>query len=320
MANVEIAIQNGQTIYYPVIEGGATWDTERKGVPGKLVFTVIKDSEVNFQEGNAVMMKIDGQKVFYGFVFGKKRDKQQNIKVTAYDQLRYFKNKDTYVYSNKRLDEVVKMIASDFRLNLGTLENTGLKIATRVEQNKTLFDIVQTAHDITLQNVKKMFVLYDDYGKLTLKNVESMKLDLLIDEETGENFDYSSSIDGETYNKIKLAYENEKTGKREIYIAQHTKNQNEWGILQFFDTIKEGINGKAKADAILQLYNQKTRNLSIKKAFGDIRVRGGSAVIVGLNLGDMIVQKNMMVEKVKHTFEENEHWMDLTLRGGEFIA
>lgn len=320
MANVEIAIQNGQNIYYPAVEEGVTWETERKGVPGKVVFTVLKDANIAFQEGNAVMVKVDGQKLFYGFVFQKKRDKQQHIEVTAYDQLRYFKNKDTYVYSNKRLDELIRMIASDFRLNVGTVENTGFKIPSRVEQNKTLFDIVQTAHDITLENRKKMYVLYDDYGKLTLKNIESMKLDLLIDEESGENFDYSSSIDGETYNKIKLSYENEKTGKREIYIAQHSKNMNDWGVLQYFDTIKEGVNGKAKADALLQLYNQKTRNLTIKKAFGDLRVRGGSAVVVGLNLGDIIVQKYMMVEKVKHTFEESEHWMDLTLRGGEFIA
>lgn len=320
MPNVQIAIQNGANIYYPIIEGGLSWETERKGVPGKITFTVLKDLDIKFQEGNAVMMQVDGKKIFYGFVFQKKRDKQQHIKVTVYDQLRYFKNKDTYVYGNKRLDELVRMIASDFRLKVGMLENTRFKIPSRIEQNKTIFDIVQTAHDLTLQNQGKMFVLYDDYGKITLKNVESMKLDLLIDEESGENFDYSSSIDGETYNKIKLSYENKDTGKREIYIAQDSKNINDWGVLQYFDTIKEGVNGKAQANALLQLYNQKTRNLSIKKAFGDTRVRGGSAVIVGLNLGDIIVQKYMMVEKVKHSFEESEHWMDLTLRGGEFIA
>jgi hypothetical protein len=28
----------------------------------------------------------------------------------------------------------------------------------------------------------------------------------------------------------------------------------------------------------------------------------------------------MMVEKVKHTFKNNEHFMDLTLRGGDFVA
>lgn len=317
---IELLIQNGNKVYSPVVEEGIDWELERKGVPGKLTFTVVNDGNINFQEGNAVRMKVDDAKVFYGFVFSKKRDKGNTIQVTAYDQLRYFKNKDTYVYSNKTATEVIQMIADDFNLNVGTLEDTGFKIPSRVEDNKTLFDIVQTALDLTLQSKKKMYVLYDDFGKLTLKNVENMKLNLLIDEETGENFDYTSSIDGETYNKIKLSYNNEETGKREIFIAQDSSKINEWGVLQYFDTIDKNVNGKVKANDMLSLYNRKTRNLTIKNAFGDVRVRAGSAVVVALNLGDIVVKNFMMVEKVKHTFNENYHTMNLTLRGGEFVV
>jgi len=320
LANIELAVQNGSTIYYPAVEENITWSTERKGSPGTLKFSVVKDASLNFQEGNPVMIRIDDYNLFKGFVFQKGRDKGNTISVTAYDQLRYFKNKDTYVYENKTASQFLKMIASDFMLKVGNIEDTGFKIPSRVEDNKTLFDMVQTAIDLTLQNKNKLFVLYDDFGTLTLKNVESMKLDLLIDEETGENFSYTSTIDGDTYNKIKLAYDNEKTGKREIYIAQDSRNINNWGVLQFFEKIEEKINGKAKADALLQLYNKKTRNLVIKNAFGDPRVRAGSAVAVRLNLGDVIAQNYMMVEKAKHTFRNGEHWMDLTLRGGEFIA
>lgn len=317
---IELLIQNGNKVYSPLVEEGINWELERKGVPGKLTFTVVDDGNINFQEGNAVRMKVDDAKVFYGFVFSKKRDKGNTIQVTAYDQLRYFKNKDTYVYSNKTATEVIQMIADDFNLNVGTLEDTGFKIPSRVEDNKTLFDIVQTALDLTLQSKKKMYVLYDDFGKLTLKNVENMKLNLLIDEETCENFDYSSSIDGETYNKIKLSYNNEKTGKREIFIAQDSSKINEWGVLQYFDTIDKNVNGKVKANELLSLYNRKTRNLTIKNAFGDVRVRAGSVVVVALNLGDIVVKNFMMVEKVKHTFNENYHTMNLTLRGGEFVV
>lgn len=320
MANLELAIQNGSTIYYPPIESGVIWETERKGMPGKITFTVIKGSGISFQEGNPVSLKLGNLKLFYGFVFSKKRDKKQHIKVVAYDQLRYFKNKDTIVYTNKTAGEVLRLIASKFNLRTGTIENTDYKIEARVEEDKGMFDVIQTALDLTLQNKKKMFVLYDDFGELNLRDVESMKLDLLIDEETGENFDYSSSIDGETYNRIKLSYDNEKTGKREIYIAQDSKNINNWGVLQYFEKIDEKVNGKAKADILLQLFNKKTRNLVIKNAFGDPRVRGGSAIVVKLNLGDIVTQNYMMVEKVKHTFNESEHWMDVTLRGGEFIA
>jgi len=318
--NIELIIQNGSNIYYPVVEESITWETARKGVPGILNFTVVKDEVLNFQEGNAVRLKVDGNNAFYGFVFKKERDKGNTIQVTAYDQLRYLKNKDTYVYTNKTASDVVKMIAADFKLNVGTIEDTEYIIASRVEDNKTLFDIIQNALDLTLQNRKKLYVLYDDFGKLTLKNVESMKLNLMIDDETAENYSYISSIDGETYNKIKLSYENKETSKREIYISQDTSNINQWGVLQYFETIEETTNGKVKADALLSLYNRKTRNLTIKNAFGDVRVRGGSSIIINLNLGDVIVKNYMIVEKVKHTFKNNEHFMDLTLRGGDFIA
>lgn len=320
MEDCELLIQSGTTVYAPIVEEGIEWETERKGTPGKLTFKVVKDNVIGFTEGNAVRFKYKGNETFYGFVFTKKRDKDSVITVTAYDQLRYFKNKDTYVYKNKSADELIRMMANDFLLNVGMLEQTGYKIASRSESNKTLFDIVQTAIDLTIQNTNEMFVLYDDFGKICLKNIERMKLGLVIDEETGENFDYSSSIDNDTYNQIKLTYDNKETGKREVYIAKDTSHINEWGVLQYYDKIDEKVNGRAKVDALLKLYNQKTRKLQIKNAIGDIRVRGGSLIIVKMDLGDMKLQNFMLVEKVKHTFKNNEHFMDLTLRGGEFIA
>ena len=220
----------------------------------------------------------------------------------------------------KTAGDVVEMLAKDFLLNIGTIEYTDYIIASRVEDNKTLFDIAQNALDLTLQNKKELYVLYDDFGKICLKNIERLKLGLIIDEETGENYTYSSSISEQTYNKIKLIYENKDTGKREVYITKDSSKINEWGILQYFEKLQENTNAKAKADALLQLYNKKTRKLTIKNAIGDIRVRGGSSVIVNLDLGDIKVQNFMVVEKAKHTFKNGEHFMDLTLKGGEFIA
>lgn len=315
-----LIIDNESTSYYPIVEDGIVWETSKKGNPGKLTFNVLKDDIINFQEGNPVRFIYKGNNIFFGFVFTKKRSKGNLIQVTAYDQLRYLKNKDTYVYENKKASDVVNMIASDFKLRTGNIEDTSFVISSRVEDNKTLFDVIQNALDTTLENTKSMHVLYDEFGKLMLKNIESMKLNLIIDEDIAEDFEYTSSIDGETYNKIKLSYENEKTGKREIYIAQDSKNINKWGVLQHFDTIKEDVNGKSKADSLLSLYNRKTRELRIKNAFGDIRVRGGSSLIIKLNIGDIIVKNYMVVDNVKHTFNENEHRMDLTLIGGETLA
>ena len=320
-----IADPSGEKAYLPITEEGIEWSTERRSTPGKLTFKIVKDSIINFQEGAAVRLKVDGKPVFFGFVFSKKRDKDQIITVTAYDQLRYLQNKDTYVYENKTASEFIQMVAADFSLNVGTLEDTGFKIASRVEDNTSLFDMIENALDLTLQNTKEMFVLYDDFGKLTLKNLGSMYVGepgayLMIDEETGENFSYESSIDEQTYNKIKLAYNDEKTGKRELFIAQDGVKMNQWGVLQYFEEVQTKTGASAKADALLKLYDQKTRKLTIQNAFGDVRVRAGSAVVVALNLGDIVTNNYMVVNKVTHIFRGDEHMMELDLIGGEFIA
>lgn len=318
--NVELLIQNGKKVYIPSVLEGLTWSTERKGTPGQLTFEVLEDDLLDFNEGNAVKLKVDNKDLFYGFVFIKKTSKQGVINVTAYDQLRYFKNKDSYVYENITSTEFIKRVAKDYILQLGDLDDTGYKIPTRVEDNVALIDMVQNSLDLTLENKKEMYVLFDDFGKLSLKNIKSMRLNLLIDEETGEDFSYTSSIDSNTFNRIKLVYDNEDSGKRDVYISQDSNNMNNWGILQYFDTLKKGENGKAKADALLELYNKKTRNLSITNVLGDTRVRAGSMVIVRLTLGDIKLNNYMLVEKCKHKFDNDEHLMDLTLRGGEFIA
>lgn len=316
----ELLIQNKEKIFMPAVQEDIEWSTERCGVPGKLTFKVHLDDALDISEGNAVRFMWDGNKVFYGFVFSKKMSEDRIITVTAYDQLRYLKNKDTYVYENKTAAELIRMIAADFQMNTGELEDTEFKIASRVEDNVTLFDMIQNALDLTLENQKYIYVMYDDFGAITLKGLDNMRVNILIDEETAQTFDYSSSIDEQTYNRIKLIFDNDQTGQRDVYIAQDSGHMNDWGILQYYDTLQEGENGQTKVNALLELYNKKTRKLSIKNVLGDCRVRAGSMIPVIMDLGDVKLKNLMLVEKCQHRYGLNEHFMDLTLRGGEFVA
>lgn len=317
---VDILIVHDGVGYYPAVVEGIELTLERKGTPGRLTFTVVKDEVLNFTEGDSCKLTVDGVDIFYGFMFTKKRSKGDTITVTAYDQLRYLKNKDTYVYENKTAADVVRMIAEDFRLNVGTLEDTGYKIATRTEPDTTLFDIILNALDETLVATKRLYVLYDDVGRLTLRNIENMKLDLLLDADTLEDYDYKSSIDDATYNQIKVVHEDSESGMRSIYMAKDSSNINAWGVLQLTETVEEQTNGKAKADGLLALYNQKTRTLTASNVLGDVRVRAGSSIVVQLALGDINVSTIMVVETVRHTFNEQQHLMQLKLRGGAFIV
>ncbi|MGL4790752.1 MAG: XkdQ/YqbQ family protein [Anaerotignaceae bacterium] len=104
-----------------------------------------------------------------------------------------------------------------------------------------------------------------------------------------------------------------------VYIAKDSESIQNWGLLQYFEKINNGTNGKAKADAMLAMYNSKRRALSVAKAFGDARVRGGSLVPVILKLGDIDAKSYLLVDTAKHTFTADYHTMDLTLRGGLFV-
>ena len=312
----EVLIQNGETVYTPVVMEGLTWDTERKGSPGKVSFSCVSDDKLKVEEGNCVLIREDGKDIFYGFIFTIKRSESYKVEFTVYDQLRYFKNKETYVITNKKSSDVLRIIAKDFRLNVGAIEDTKYIIPSLIEDNQELFDVMQDALDEELKNSGVLYVLYDECGNLCLRNYENMLVQILIDEETAQKFDYTSTIDNDTYNQVKLFYDNEDTGMRDVYMTKSSANINKWGLLQYSESLKEGENGKAKAEALLKLYNAKTKSLKINGCAGDSRVRAGSCVVVRLNLGDTKLDNLMLVEKCKHTYKNDLHTMDLTLRGG----
>lgn len=315
-----LQINRDGTLYEPAVLDDFELTMERKGVPSKLTFTLLKDGKVNFVEGDAVRFRISRTWLFYGFIFERKTDEDGNIKCTCYDQIRYLKNKDTYIYQNKTATELIKMIAKDFNLNLGSIEDTKYKIAQRVEKDTSLIDMILNALDETLMMTGKLYVLYDDFGKLTLKNIENMAFDLLIDESTIKGYEYTASIDDEVYNKIKLVYENSGTGKSDLYIAQDSKNIKQWGVLQLYKKLDSNVNAKAMADELLELYNKTKRNININDALGDVRVRAGTRIITNLDLGDYKLKSYMIVETIKHKYKKGEYTMDLTLINKDFSA
>lgn len=316
MANMRLTIQHNGKVFEPPVEEGVQIEWERTGSPGKLTFTTIKvpDSNMSFQEGDPVCFYYDNKPIFLGFVFTKKRDREHHIQVTCYDQLRYLKNKYTYGWENKTATQMIKAMCADLGLNIGTMENTAYVVPAIVEENTSAMDIALKVLEETLLNTGNMFVLYDDCGKLQIKNCANMVSTTLIMEDTAENFDYSSSIDDETYNNIVLYYK-EKDETIKLFTASSESTIKQWGVLRYFEEVKNPTAAQNKANALLNLYNKKTRELKVTGAFGDCSVRGGTLIPVKLNLGDIITNNYMIVEKVTHKFENNHYTMDLTLEG-----
>lgn len=314
MTNMRLTIQRGSVVYEPLVLEGVKIEWERVGMPGKLTFTTIKHGDLNFREGDPVCFYYNGVSLFKGYVFTKKRDREHHIQVTCYDQIRYLKNKYTYMFENQTASQIIQALCKDFNLVTGSMDSTKYVIQRLYEENISAIDIATAALEKTLLNTGNMFVLYDDFGKLTVKNVANMKSTTLIYEDSAENFDYSSSIDSETYNSVVLYYKN-KDNSMKVFNAYSPSKITEWGTLRYFEQVENPSDGKNKANNLLNLYCRKTRELKIKGAFGDTSVRAGTLIPIKLNLGDIITCNYMLVDKVTHVFDHDHYYMDLTVSG-----
>jgi hypothetical protein len=317
-ARYELHIINKGVDYQPLVVGEVTWTTEWKDAAGKLEFTVLKDPALDIQEGNVVAFLKNGVGVFYGYLFSKSRSKGKEINCTAYDQLRYLKNKDTYCYKNKTLRDVIIMIAIDYRLKVSQskLVDTKYSIPGRVEDNETLFDIIKNARELTESATGNMYIFYDDYGLLCLKRIEDLKTDYLLDDETCEDMDYTSSIDDEVYNQIQFYRDDDTTGNRAKYIFRNAELINKWGVLQLTCKLEKDDNPAAFGKSVLKLYSEKKRELTVKDCFGDIRLRAGASIYANLNLGDIVFKSaQVIIKKAVHRFG-TKYSCDLTLLGG----
>lgn len=309
----ELFLQKGTNIYMPSTLDGINLELGEWGTPGKISFSVLKDDILNFSEGSTVIFKVNGYGVFYGYVFGKDREDNNVIKVTAYDQLRYFKNQETYIYKNKKASELFKMIIEDFKLRAGNITDTGYVIAKRIEDNKTLYDIMGEALKLTEENSNKKFYIYDNFGYLDLRSSDEFASNLLLDENSIIDFSYGSSIEN-TYNKIQI-YKDTETGAREKYIYQDGTTISAWGVLQKTEKLSDDESPDKKGKALLDINNRITRTLDVT-TFGNYYIRPGHRVHVNLDVGDFIINGIMTVKTVSHDFTEDEYTMKLKLTGG----
>lgn len=315
--------RTGEYFLPPVLDG-VKWETQRQGAPGKLSFSVTRDDVQQLEPGDMVNALWQGTEFFAGFIFTMQRTKDQTWRITAYDQIRYLKNKDTFSYQAKTATQVIEELAKDYELKLGELADTAFVIEKRREQNTTILDMMQTALDITMIHTNRMYVLFDDCGKLTLKDLEDMQAGILIDAETAQDYDYKISIDKDVYNLIKLVADDRENGPKVFYAPANqadyaaSETRKQWGVLQYFESVNPKYqSAQALANQYLEHYNRPMRSFSVKGCAGDVSVRGGSLLYVDIKLGDdeTTSGKVVIAERVTHTFTNRLDVMDLELRG-----
>ena len=297
-----------------------TWETSMADQPGKLTFDFIDDGKATINPGSTVSFKVAGKGVFFGYVFKVGKKKDELISITAYDQMRYLKNKDTYVFSDMTAAQIFTKVCEDFKLKAKVINSSSYKIAPRVNDNKSLFEIIQHAIDETLVNTQSWFMVRDNFGVLEFINVNTLKTDVFIgDGSLLLNYSFENSIDSDSYNQIKLVKEDAETKKREAQIVFDSNKIKQWGLLQYFEKVDEKANPaqiKARAEMLLKLKNRETKQLSLS-CLGDLGVVAGSGVVLGItDLGDssLPLNKYFMVTSCTHSFSNDLHTMDLKVQ------
>lgn len=436
-------MHNQKDVYLLDPEDGVALDRSPDLAPAKLSFKVFKDKVLDIQEGDLVNLKVNNELVFVGYIFEKKRSKDNFIEVTAYDQCRYLKSEGYYVFDGtKTASELIKALAEDLAIKLGDISKTVHKIkyiydgktyqdiildmlkqtsiyspkipvmkplkkstdsnftapnGTYYEQNDIKYltdhgykqedalaelakspkykvktwDATQNAkmappkrdsdsdklapngtyyekndikyltdHGYTeeaaiaelsksdkykakeseMKERKPVFVAYDDKGLLTVKELNDMVTDILIDSSQIGDYEYTSSIEN-TFTQVLVvreakATENGKETKKFWRTgAAYAKNETQkWGVLQkVFKPDDKKTNAIEYAKNLLDTLARKTHTLRLKDCLGHIEIRPGSGIWLNFNIGDQIINELVYVQAVTHKFNNNKHLMDMDI-------
>jgi hypothetical protein len=320
--NTQLFIQDNNTDALNDVSelvGDISVETHLAEQPGKLTFKFIKSEQSTafFYEGSLVYL-IDSDKsrgIFWGYVFKKSRDRNQIITVTAYDQLRYLKNKDTYTLKGMTSSDIFAKICTDFNLEYRVTDASTFVIADTAHDNKALAAMIEDALDKTLAYTGKRYMIRDDYGTLEHIDLERLRTTLVVgDAALLLDYSYESSIDGETHNQVKLVQENKTTHKRDTYVVRDVGNIAKWGILQYHEKLDEGANAaqiEARADMLLKLHNTVYRALTLE-CLGDFDVSAGTGLMLCIkDLGDINLNQYCIVQSCRHSLKNDLHTMSL---------
>jgi hypothetical protein len=305
------------TMYdYAPITQKVTYTTNRNGSAGKLTFSFLQQKPINLTEGAKVQFYVDGKEIFHGFVFITEQDRWGIVSVTAYDQLRYLKAKSSYSFVGKKLGEIIQQIATDMQLQVGTLEDTGYIIPTLTKENTECLDIIEYGLQVTQYNTGKIFVFYDDFGKLSLKEAKNMTSDILIGNGSIiTDYSYKSDIDSDTYNLVKLVRPNKETGQEDTYIFKDSSTIKKWGLLQKYEKVDENLNEaqiNQQGNIMAAYYDRVLKTISVDGVGGVPGIKAGAMVTFKIkDIPELAVGYRLVLDKVKHTFSDREHTMSI---------
>ncbi|MGF9913744.1 hypothetical protein ABEX47_03415 [Paenibacillus ehimensis] len=315
---IEIDNRDGYVWDISGIVSEATYKTARVGRASSFEMTMIKGGlyeakEFKYNVGDVVRVMKGEAKVFHGYIFTIEKGRAEDVKITAYDQLRYLMANDHLIDKNKTATQAIQRFAKDFNLKVGKLADTKHVFPKIAEDNSKILDIITKLLQDTRVATLETFVLYDDFGELRLTNIKDMMLDFYLGD-TSLVYDYKQkeSIEN-SYNQVKIARDNKEKGEREMYVLRDSTNIAKWGLLQLYQVADEKANAaqiNKSMENHLKLKNRVERSFQIE-AIGDVRVRAGCGIQILIE--EIGTNQQFLVNECTHKFDGADHTMTLDL-------
>lgn len=306
---IEITIQN---IVVPVTE--VRWESNN-GTKASTLTCCFPNIDFFPVTGQMISLVDDNQICFVGYIFEVAYDEKQ-CKVHAYDQIRYLMFKDSYVFSQKTVDEIIQAIAQDMGIKTGNIE-TGKYRMDLVVEDKKLLDTIQQAIQIEKEQTGQEFFLTDNGGDLELVDQANLQYStVLSDDSQLMAFQKKESIDTDTFNRVKLAQKSREKAVRITSVVQDADSINQWGTLQYYKRVDEKLTEaqvQAMAQQILQQKSNEIRQWTLQ-AMGDSECRAGYKVLMQIQDEEC----EGVIERAIHQWKGPEYTMALYVDRIEF--
>ena len=323
MNKYQVLLQNsnsGDVIEISDIVVRFSIETTIESQPGKCSMELINSEGLLLSKGSIVIIRHNDVPVFQGYVFITSYNKSGTISVTIYDSLRYLKNVATYVLTGKTAEQIFTELCEDFNVKHRIVDNCTWEVSKRIHDNKTIYDIIKFGLDECLIFTNEWFILRDNVGTIELINLNSLKTNYYIGDMSNLiDYTYESSIDSDTYNKIKLVKENKETAKRDVYVVQDSNNIKKWGLLQYYEPVDESMSYEQiekKASDLLRVKNRETRKMSLNVQGALFDLKAGNGIIIDIsdlkNTG-FRGKQDFVISKCTHNIEENNETMQMEI-------
>ncbi len=298
-----------------------TWKGRFGSAARSIAATLVDDSGyqhartgINVEEGHQCYFAWDGTELFRGIIMRQEQTDKKKMKITAYDNAIYLSNnKDSWQYTNKRAHEVFKDVCNRFGLPMGDVASCSYCIPEITESKKTGFDTIADALSEDYDATGIRHYVLSQNGKLSLLTRRQNILQWVI--ETGQNitgYTYTRSIE-DVKTRIKMI------SKEGTVLAERSNSslESKIGVMQDIQTPDEDMTTAQINDliaSVLKSSSMPSRSLSVN-AIGIPDVISGIGVYI--IIPELGLEKTFYVDDDTHTFEGNEHTMDLTLTAAE---